>query len=1081
MNRTVAFLTLLLGFATGKVYAQVDTEFWFAPPEVSSGHGDTPIYVRVSTLDEPATITVTQPARNNATLASATVPANSTHTFYLSHLVDYLETRIPATVMTTGLRVVSSAPVTAYYEVGATWNTDIFALKGRNALGNRFVIPGQNFYDNGSYSPAPSGSFDIVATQNNTVVKVRPTRTLTGHAGDTVITIKLNKGQTYSLRKATFLAAGNPIGSVVESNKPIAITLKDDSVINGGCRDLIGDQLVPTEVAGVEYVVIRGFLQSQEYFFTTATEDDTELFVSGESEPVATLNAGQVYRHPVTQAAVYVRADKPVYLLHVTGFGCEMGMAVLPSINCRGSDQIGFTRTTSEFFGLNILVRKEGIDHFSLNGSGALVPASAFSPVEGTADVWYAAQLSFDLGQVAVQQPAVITNDVESFQIGIINGDAATSCRYGYFSAFSTLFIGDDIAICDGESVVLSAGQDKESYLWNTGETSAEVSVSGAGDYWVRVERGNCVLYDTVKVEVETPHLDLGPDVEICPGEKSRVDGLENFSWDWSDGSTGRYLETDVAGNYSVVVHDYTGCVASDNVNVSFKTVPTVDLGDDVVKCPYDTARFALAIPGASFMWSGGQSSSSISVLHDGEYAVEVVYNGCVTRDTVRVTNLPGPPQDTIYGSPSVCPYAEAVTYSADPIAGSQYQWFVAGGDISGESGNVLEVDWAAAMPDARVGLVVFDSVGCRGDSLAFFVRINPELIAELPAGPDSLCLNNASDVVYSTPLTNGSVYTWNVIGGDIISGQGTEAVRVQWREGLNTMYLEESSTTIDTVCTGTSPTLEVLVYADHTTLTMDYVTVDTLNPSQGLIYWTLLADRESQPEVAVFRHGEGEDDFAEVARVAFGREYYADAYDYRSAVDYYVGTVNVCGELVVTDVHRTIALTGEADTATDMVQLGWSHYFGWEDGVDHYEIWRQLDHAPAFSFLADVGGTANTYSGPWVGDGFEHRYIVRAVSPTGKASWSNPVDFDFEHPVFIPNVFTPNSDEWNQRYIIRRIHLYPESLFVVSDRWGKKVFEKVGYKNDWDGAGLSTGVYYFYLRLGDNRPEYKGVIYLWR
>ena len=136
----------------------------------------------------------------------------------------------------------------------------MFVLKGKNAIGNLFVIPWQRVYDNSdSYRPTPYASFDIVATQNNTVIKVKPTRPIVGHEQDTVITVKLNRGETYSFKKTTLLASSNPSGTVVTSNKPVAITVKDDSVIKNGCRDLLGDQLIPVKVTGMEYVVPKGF------------------------------------------------------------------------------------------------------------------------------------------------------------------------------------------------------------------------------------------------------------------------------------------------------------------------------------------------------------------------------------------------------------------------------------------------------------------------------------------------------------------------------------------------------------------------------------------------------------------------------------------------------------------------------------------------------------------------------------------------------------------------------------------------------------------------------------------------------
>jgi gliding motility-associated-like protein len=74
-----------------------------------------------------------------------------------------------------------------------------------------------------------------------------------------------------------------------------------------------------------------------------------------------------------------------------------------------------------------------------------------------------------------------------------------------------------------------------------------------------------------------------------------------------------------------------------------------------------------------------------------------------------------------------------------------------------------------------------------------------------------------------------------------------------------------------------------------------------------------------------------------------------------------------------------------------------------------------------------------------------------------------------------IPNVFTPNGDGINDKFQIwldgeakekdyRQAYLGTELL--VFDRWGRKVFEKSDYKSeDWDGANLSDGTYFYILK----------------
>lgn len=48
--------------------------------------------------------------------------------------------------------------------------------------------------------------------------------------------------------------------------------------------------------------------------------------------------------------------------------------------------------------------------------------------------------------------------------------------------------------------------------------------------------------------------------------------------------------------------------------------------------------------------------------------------------------------------------------------------------------------------------------------------------------------------------------------------------------------------------------------------------------------------------------------------------------------------------------------------------------------------------------------------------------------------------------------VITPNGDGINDRFVIGNITAYPDNMLQVFDRAGKKVYEKRGYNNEWDG-----------------------------
>ncbi|MCG8311440.1 MAG: gliding motility-associated C-terminal domain-containing protein [Cytophagales bacterium] len=94
--------------------------------------------------------------------------------------------------------------------------------------------------------------------------------------------------------------------------------------------------------------------------------------------------------------------------------------------------------------------------------------------------------------------------------------------------------------------------------------------------------------------------------------------------------------------------------------------------------------------------------------------------------------------------------------------------------------------------------------------------------------------------------------------------------------------------------------------------------------------------------------------------------------------------------------------------------------------------------------------------------------------------------EFELEHSlgydstIFIPNVFTPNDDGYNDSFYIRNL---PDegTKVVISNRNGSVVFESDNYTyNDlWDGGNLSDGIY-FYTITTPSGASYKGWVEKW-
>ena len=361
MKRFLIIVAVILSFAAN---AQVGKTFWFAAPEVTDQHdgGRLAQEIRVSTFDSAATINISQPANTvtGFSVVNVVVPANSSQAFVTTAFQEEIETKPFDQVVSTGILVESDVDVTVYYEVATPNNTDIFALKSSNALGEEFYVPFQNSYPNHNFGdPNAYSQFNIVATEDATVIWVFPRIAIFNHAANTPYKITLNRGESYSGRAVDGGAANHPVGVVISSDKPIAVTYADDSVQPTTCYDLLGDQLVPTNVIGKEYIVnsnranLNGGVDEQ--VIIVATENFTTIERNGIEDTV--LFAGQSYTD-ITTASTYYKADKPIYLIQVTGFGCELGSAILPPLNCAGSDQVSFGRNgnTGLSFFLSILV-----------------------------------------------------------------------------------------------------------------------------------------------------------------------------------------------------------------------------------------------------------------------------------------------------------------------------------------------------------------------------------------------------------------------------------------------------------------------------------------------------------------------------------------------------------------------------------------------------------------------------------------------------------------------------------------------------------------------------------------------------
>ncbi|MDO9512393.1 MAG: IgGFc-binding protein [Bacteroidales bacterium] len=596
MKKSIFRIFLMVVLSTfafaSQLIAQSDTEFWFAAPENSFGGGsstnrDNPIYIRVATFAQGATITVSQPARPGFVPMVQAIGAYSTYTFNLTSFLSVMENKPANTILDYGIKISSTTAITAYYEQASTSNPDIFTLKGRNALGTRFIIPSQLDYNNVDAFPTGGldklNSFVIVATENNTQVTITPAKSIVGRPAGVPFTITLNAGQTYSGTATSQLAAQHLLGSLITSNKPIAVTVNDDSVVlSGTAADLAGDQTIPSHVAGKDYVLVKGYLEltgsPKDRVYILADSNNTAISINGVF--VTTLNALQHYNYAFgAENAIYLTASKPVVVFQLSGYNQQPAGAIIPPIQCTGSNEIVFTRSpvSASQFGLIIFTRTGYQASFTVTPNHFTILASDFLPVPGTAGQWQYARKGNMIGvnnNVAYR----VSNSTGLFHLGVLYGNTSSDARFGFFSNFATVNLGPDRKICSGDSTLLDAGAGREAYLWNTGATTHSIWASTPGNYWVQVTENLCNLSDTINVGFHAyVPVNLGPDTSICSGSTITFSTAGSYvSYLWTPGNIiTPTLTTGTAGTYKLTTTDNNSCSYSDTVILTVQPKPT--------------------------------------------------------------------------------------------------------------------------------------------------------------------------------------------------------------------------------------------------------------------------------------------------------------------------------------------------------------------------------------------------------------------------------------------------------------------------------------------------------------------------
>ncbi|MBO6516153.1 MAG: T9SS type A sorting domain-containing protein [Bacteroidia bacterium] len=300
---------------------------------------------------------------------------------------------------------------------------------------------------------------------------------------------------------------------------------------------------------------------------------------------------------------------------------------------------------------------------------------------------------------------------------------------------------------------------DKDSVWWNGTLGDDTLIISSDGQYRVRVKNHCGSREDTVDVaEWSKPVLDLSVNPSFfCDIRKLTLQsGIKNRSpksifW-WDHYPPKETLSVTQFGTYVLRAENACGST-KDSINIKgFYKSPSVDLGGDTFVCDFKSITLDATFDQATYDWSTGANTPSITVTSEGVIGVEVETPCGIAGDTIDVGRKHSPKREM----PSDTFYCEGDDFYLDAgNEGATYSW-----NGNGEKTRKLKIDSANTY-------TVFITSECGSASISTKVEERYPPVVDL--GADSVTGTGSMDLNAGNP---GSTYAWS-------SGDKTQRVTV--------------------------------------------------------------------------------------------------------------------------------------------------------------------------------------------------------------------------------------------------------------------------------------------------------------
>ncbi|MFC2125844.1 gliding motility-associated C-terminal domain-containing protein [Bacteroidota bacterium] len=1051
----VLSILLFPGIVKGQGLSTLGTDFWLGFMDNYGNWEDNPIILEIYiSCEDTVSGNIEMPANASfGTINFTITPPNGVLIITIPTIIGMTDAYDE--IQDKGIHITTDKNVSVYAMNKRQWSADITVVLPTYSLGSEYFVTSHWQDRNRNDDTHSESEFLIVGVEDNTEIEIIPSvNTRSGKPAGVPYTINLDKGQVYQVwayddltgSKVTAIDGGEGLCrqfALFAGNRYTKVGACYESQ-NG--HDHLYAQMYPVATWGKEYIVVD--FKDRLYgdlVKILAAHDNTLVYIDTISY---TLNSGE-YLSLILDGVHNITSNKPVSVGHFSrSQTCDNTRGdpflIMISPNEQLMKRITFyspTVATITRYDVNVIAKTSDTQTVKLDGGNI---GNSFQQVPDNPEFSYA--------RVTISQGVHSLTSQEGFIAYVYGFGANESFGYVTGASLENLVLNFNTKTLDGENIPI------DSICWNT----------------------EILFY---------------PEFE---GQFSR------FVWNFGDGTTHETDKPDSIphiypkpGKYLVELYasiGETGCAAGAN-EVSRKFIHVVKPASKIFGprsvCPFtdSVAYFSTEKQLYSYSWfeEGGEivniQSDSI-LINWGETnrdaGVELLVEdhlGCVgdtIRKPVRI-NIQLDPEAPL-GPDTLCSSnINDVVYRAYFTQFSKYEWHTDFATINeGQDSEEILLDWDSY----GSGILWFEQSStqdtiCSGtsDTLIVYIQRDPSEIAEILSEKDSYQI--------------GEIVNLSVIADTLYQVTNWEFGNANRIDTIDRMYQPETyyncpgEYVLTAVVFDTLEICETKAYAEKP--------ISILSPELEIINVTNLPEMEDVLEIN-WKTRNTDFYIRKIELVKDGEDLVASFFknivhfvDTVADPDaeiylYQLNTNFECPEIISSFDHNNINLDVEIrEEESSVTDLVWNDYINWNNGIKYYEIWLSVDDKPD-SLLSTFPGTSYAFEENSLG--FEHCFRIRAIEEGGNESmsWSNEACVTYIPEIYAYNVITPNNDNANETFIIENIEHYPNSVLTIYNRWGKILYESVGYENNWSGMAsgelLPSSVYFYILELNEPRSK---------